>query len=135
MAQALKPPTLHPSFFPVSRQPPPARVRVKAKAPEKARERAPEKEPEKEPVKHQYRRLRLPMTASVLPMERVSSDMSLPQHAVSAVTTPMDRDRSRENNSINITTDLSVNGPLQPRSIPLRQLRTWRHQQRRQQRD
>ena len=86
-------------------------------------------------VKHQYRRLRLPMTASVLPMERVSSDMSLPQHAMSAVTTPMDRDRSRENNSINITMDPYANGPSQSRSIPLSHQRTWRHQQRRQQRD
>ena len=94
-------------------------------------EKEPEKEREKARVKPQYRRPCLPLTASVLPMERVSSDMSLPQHAMSAVTTPMDRDRSRENNSTNITTDPSVNGPLHPRSIPLRQLRTWRHQQRR----
>ena len=90
------------------------------KAPEKATEKAPEKAtekvPEKATEKHEHCRLRLPPTASTLPMDRVSSDISPPQQAVNVVTTPMERGRSRENNSTNITTDPSVSGTSQPRS-------------------
>ena len=132
-------PTLYLSLSPVSRKPPPARALVKAKAPAKAREKAPEKAPEKElekaKVKHQYRRPCSLLTAATLPMGRASSDMSLLLHARSAVTTPMELDRSRENNSTNFTTDPFVNGPSQFRSTPRSPQGTWRHQQRCQRRD
>ena len=102
----------------------PANRKTLCKAPEKA----PEKATEKATEKHEHCRLRLPPTASTLPMDRASSDISPPQQAVSVVTTPMERGRSRENNSINTTTDPSVNGPLQSRSIPRGHQRTQRHQ-------